>query len=341
MQKSSSPTRTNGFNSVVPKPFDPNTLSQFRTIDSLLTGATEVVYSEKLDEIIVSGFMRRDENFQIRVYDGKTFALKAEKEAHKMPIHKLMLLPEELLATVSVDKTVKIWRLIGLEVVHQFKLQYEPLDLCVNSALLAAIIVGKSPKISCYDIKTGSLMAEVSGASAEGYNTCVFLKDLNVLVAGLITSYSAHVIDCMSSTVIATIEGSKTLNPTNGIQLVEPNQVVLSSDNTITTWDLSDPKNPKQLVQISSPVTKINHFYAIPEEDIILFTHNGPSLYFHRYNDGTFVKAVPTKLHKCRSIKHVKTTDRILVTDSEEGNVGIFVKKEKSSKNACAGCAIF
>lgn len=329
------------FTGVVPKPLDPNSITHYKTIDSLLTQTPEIVYSEKLDEIIVSGFMRRDDNYQIKIFDGKTFTLKDSKDAHRAPIHKMVLLPEEMIATVSADKFVKIWRISQLGLLHEFRLKYEPLDVCVNPGLMAAVIVGRSGMISCYSIKTGSFVAEINGSNAEGYNACVLLPEKNVVAVSLINRNEVDIIDCDLSIRVSTLEGGNDINIAIGLQMVGTDRIVVGSDNGIVVWSLADTKNPQKLLHFAPPLTKISHFLVVPEDDTLILTQKSPSISFFRFSDTTFLKSLPTKLQKCHGITYARAVQRILVVDSEEGAVAVFIKKEKTNKNACQACNIF
>lgn len=340
--KSKSPKKNGEFSPIVPKVLDPTDISHSKTIDTLLNQAPKVVYSEKLNEVVVAGYMNRDENYQLKVYDGKTLAQKGEKEAHKHRIIRMVLLPDELIATLSVDKTIKIWRLVGLALVHEIQLKYDPCDICIHSNLKAAIIVGKSPNISCYNISSGSFIAEIQGGSTEGYNACAYLPSKNTLVASCINKHTIHVIDCNTSVVLSTLEGGKDLTQVIGIQLIESVcQVVSASDNGICVWDLYDAANPKKLLEFAPPINKITHFTVLPDEDAVLLTYNSPRIDIYRLSTGILLKSLPTKLQKCYDIAYAQAIDRIFVVDSQEGALGVLTKHAKSKKAQCHGCSIF
>ena len=320
---------------------DLKNLSHLETFDTFLSETPEINYSSKLDDIIVTGFLKRDDNYQIKVYEGKTHTLRGDIEAHKLLIHKAVLLPDELLATVSADQTVKIWRLLGIAMVFEIKLDYVPFDLSVNPETMVAYIFGKSPKISCYNIKSGSAVREIMTENLEGYNTCVFLEKYNAIVAGVWGQHILHLINCKTGKVASQVDAGKDVSSIIGMQLVEPSSVVTAGNNVIHIWDTWE-SGIKLRRKITPPLKKIAHFTVIEDHDAILVTHLSPTIYIYKYSDGSLVKFLPTKMQKCYGIKFARATEKIFVTDAADGAVSVFVNDADSKKkNSCNTCRIF
>lgn len=332
----------NRADSISSKALDPKHLTLSKRIDSWLCKTTQVLYSSDLDEIIVIGYMRRDENYQINTYDGKNFTLHNSVEAHKAAIYKAILIPKGLLflVTISADQTMKIWSLSGLSLVSQIRMNYIPQDICVNPNIPAVILVGKSYHIKSYCPKTGSLLGEMITESVNGFSSCIYLSEKNVVAAGVYDQQVIHFIDCRTGLTINTVKAENHVDSIIGMQLIQSQYLVAASVDLICVWDIQNLSQPKMHLQIELPLKKVSSFHVNEEYDAIFVTTRTPVIDIYRLSDGTFMKFLPTKMQKCSSLTLAHGTRQLLVADNSEGAISVFTYSDKM-KLSCQTCNIF